>query len=137
MDKIPAATTLGAFANNNASTYFFATNQADTTLNMSVSFNGLAVAAGIGGGGPVGCNRADITDIGDTGAGPDDQLTVDDIIAFINTFGDEIGCPGTPGVACNRADITDIGDTGAGPDGQLTVDDIIAFINAFGDGCPA
>jgi uncharacterized repeat protein (TIGR01451 family) len=137
MDKIPAATTLGAFANNNASTYFFATNQADTTLNMSVSFNGLAVAAGIGGGGPVGCNRADITDIGDTGAGPDDQLTVDDIIGFINTFGDEIGCPGTPGVACNRADITDIGDTGAGPDGQLTVDDIIAFINAFGDGCPA
>ncbi len=88
-------------------------------------------------GGPVGCNRADITDIGDTGAGPDNQLTVDDIIAFVNTFGDAIGCPGTPGTACNRADITDIGDTGAGPDGELTVDDIIAYVNAFGDGCPA
>jgi hypothetical protein len=82
-----------------------------------------------------GCNRADITDIGDTGAGPDGQLTVDDIIAFVNTFSDGTGCPGTP--PCNRADITDIGDTGAGPDGQLTVDDIIAYINAFGDGCPA
>jgi hypothetical protein len=29
---------------------------------------------------------ADITDIGDTGAGPDNQLTVDDIIAFVNAF---------------------------------------------------
>ncbi len=86
-----------------------------------------------GGGGPVGCNRADITDIGDTGAGPDNQLTVDDIIAFVNTFGDGTGCPGAG--PCSRADITDIGDTGAGPDGELTVDDIIAFVNAFGDGC--
>ena len=33
---------------------------------------------------------ADVTDIGDTGAGPDGQLTVDDIIAFVNTFSD--GC---------------------------------------------
>jgi hypothetical protein len=80
-----------------------------------------------------GCNRADLTDIGDTGAGPDGQLTVDDIIAFVNTFGDAVGCPGA--APCNRADITDIGDTGAGADGQLTVDDIIAFVNAFGDGC--
>ncbi len=83
--------------------------------------------------GPSACNRADITDIGDTGAGPDGQLTVDDIIAFVNTFGDATGCPGT--APCNRADVTDIGDTGAGADGQLTVDDIIAFVNAFGDGC--
>jgi hypothetical protein len=80
---------------------------------------------------------ADITDIGDTGDGPDGQLTVDDVIAFVNTFGDSVGCPGTPGVQCNRSDVTDIGDTGAGPDGELTVDDIIAFVNAFGDGCPA
>jgi hypothetical protein len=83
--------------------------------------------------GGAGCNRADITDIGDTGSGPDNQLTVDDIIAFVNTFGDATGCPGA--APCNRADITDIGDTGAGPDGELTVDDIIAFVNAFGDGC--
>ncbi len=84
-------------------------------------------------GGSTACNRADLTDIGDTGAGPDGQLTVDDIIAFVNTFGDATGCPGI--APCNRADITDIGDTGAGPDGELTVDDIIAFVNAFGDGC--
>jgi hypothetical protein len=86
-----------------------------------------------GGGVSPACNRADITDIGDTGAGPDGQLTVDDIIAFVNTFGDGTGCPGAG--PCNRADITDIGDTGAGADGELTVDDIIAFVNAFGDGC--
>jgi hypothetical protein len=36
------------------------------------------------------CNLADITDIGDTGFGPDAQLTVDDIIAFFNSFSD--GC---------------------------------------------
>ncbi len=84
--------------------------------------------------GSIACNRADVTDIGDTGAGPDGQLTVDDIIAFVNTFSDGIGCPGAS--PCNLADITDIGDTGSGPDGQLTVDDIIAFFNAFSDGCP-
>jgi Tol biopolymer transport system component len=80
-----------------------------------------------------GCNLADITDIGDTGAGSDGQLTVDDIIAFVNTFGDGTGCPGI--APCNRADVTDIGDTGDGPDGILTVDDIIAYVNAYGDGC--
>jgi DNA-binding beta-propeller fold protein YncE len=79
------------------------------------------------------CSLADVTDIGDTGAGPDNQLTVDDIIAFVNTFGEAAGCPGA--APCNRADVTDIGDTGAGPDGELTVDDIIAFVNAFGEGC--
>jgi hypothetical protein len=99
-------------------------------LAYSISFTGTCYPGGGGG-----CNRADITDIGDSGAGPDGQLTVDDLIAFVNTFGDAIGCPGT--APCNRADITDIGDTGAGPDGELTVDDIIAFVNAFGDGCPA
>ncbi len=83
---------------------------------------------------PVQCSLADITDIGDTGAGPDGQLTVDDIITFVNAFSDEIGCPGT--APCNIADVTDVGDTGAGPDGQLTVDDVIAFVNAFSNGCP-
>jgi hypothetical protein len=80
------------------------------------------------------CSRADLSDIGDTGAGPDAQLTVDDIIAFVNTFSDASGCPAAP--PCNRADLADIGDTGTGADGQLTVDDIIAFVNAFSDGCP-
>ncbi len=84
---------------------------------------------------PGACGLADVTDIGNTGAGPDGILTVDDIIAFVNTYGDATGCPGTPGVPCNLADVTDIGNTGAGPDGILTVDDIIAFVNAFGEGC--
>jgi hypothetical protein len=81
------------------------------------------------------CSLADVTDIGNTGAGPDGILTVDDIIAFVNTYGDATGCPGTPGTPCNLADVTDIGNSGAGPDGILTVDDIIAFVNAYGDGC--
>jgi hypothetical protein len=80
------------------------------------------------------CSLADVTDIGNTGAGPDGILTVDDIITFVNTFGDATGCPGVG--PCNLADVTDIGNTGAGPDGELTVDDIIAFVNTFGEGCP-
>jgi hypothetical protein len=108
-------------------------NNADFTTSLTLSPR--TASSPLNPCGPAGCNRADITDIGDSGAGPDGQLTVDDLIAFVNTFGDAIGCPGT--APCNRADITDIGDTGAGPDGELTVDDIIAFVNAFGDGCPA
>lgn len=85
--------------------------------------------------GTAACSRADITDIGDTGAGPDGQITVDDIIAFVNAFSDATGCPGTPGVACNRADVFDIGANSAGPDGQLTIDDIIDFVHSFVEGC--
>jgi hypothetical protein len=36
------------------------------------------------------CSLADIADIGDTGAGPDGELTVDDVIAFVNAVG--YGC---------------------------------------------
>ncbi len=82
---------------------------------------------------PAACNLSDVTDVGDTGAGPDGQLTVDDVITFVNTFSDGVGCPGS--APCNLADVTDVGETGAGPDGQLTVDDVIAFFNAFSDGC--
>ncbi len=87
---------------------------------------------------PPACSLADITHIGgsadDPGA-PDGQLTVDDLIVFVNAFGWGQGCPAAPGAACNVADVTDIANSGAGPDGQLTVDDIIAFVNAYGDGC--
>lgn len=82
---------------------------------------------------PAACNLADITDVGDSGAGPDGQLTLDDILGFINDYNDSPGCPGAS--PCNRADVTDVGDSGAGPDGQLTLDDILAFINAYNDGC--
>lgn len=81
----------------------------------------------------VACNPADITDTGDTGAGPDGQLNLDDILAFVNEYNDATGCPGA--APCNRADITDTGDTGAGPDGQLSLDDILAFVNAYNEGC--
>jgi hypothetical protein len=36
------------------------------------------------------CNLADVTDVGNTGAGPDGQLTVDDIVRFYNLFSE--GC---------------------------------------------
>ncbi|MBX7106455.1 MAG: hypothetical protein K1X57_20425, partial [Gemmataceae bacterium] len=82
------------------------------------------------------CNLADITGIGGTAeapGSPDNQLTVDDIIVFVNLFSDGSGCPGA--APCSRADVTGIGGPPATADGQLTVDDIIAFFNAFSDGC--
>lgn len=79
------------------------------------------------------CNAADITGVGGQKTPPDNQLTVDDIIEFVNTFGDSSGCPGTG--PCSVADICGIGGLPAAPDGQLTVDDLIEFVNAFGDGC--
>jgi hypothetical protein len=79
------------------------------------------------------CAYADITGIGGPPSLPDGQFTVDDIIAFVNLFGDGTGCPGAS--PCSAADITGIGGPPADPDGELTVDDIIAFVNAFGDGC--
>lgn len=81
------------------------------------------------------CNLADITDVGDSGDGPDGQLTLDDILSFVNAYNDGSGCPGTPGEPCNQADVTDVGETGAGPDGELTLDDILAFVNAYSVGC--
>lgn len=83
-----------------------------------------------------GCNLADITEVGGTSEAPglpDQQLTVDDLILFVNLFSDGTGCPGaTP---CSRADITGIGGPPESPDGELTVDDLIAFVNAYSEGC--
>lgn len=78
------------------------------------------------------CNLADVVSVGG-GELCDGQLTVDDVIAFVNAFGDATNCPGS--APCNIADITDVGNTGNGPDGQLTVDDFILFVNLFGEGC--
>lgn len=80
---------------------------------------------------PSACNLADVTNIGGGGP-PDGQLTVDDLIAFVNIFSDGTGCPGA--VPCSGADVVSIGGSET-PDGQLTVDDVIAFVNAFSDGC--
>jgi subtilisin-like proprotein convertase family protein len=68
---------------------------------------------------------ADVTGIGGPPFPPDGQLTIDDIIAFVNAFS-----AGEP-----FADVARIGPA-IGPDAQLTVDDIILFINAYSDGCP-
>lgn len=86
------------------------------------------------------CNPADVASVGDPGnpapLGPDHQLTVDDLVVFVNDFSDSNGCPGV--IPCNRADITAVGGTleaPLGPDGQLTVDDLVLFVNFFSDGC--
>ena len=82
------------------------------------------------------CNLADITEVGGTIESPgmpDGQLTVDDLILFINLFSDQSGCPGA--APCSRADVTGVGGGGAAPDGELTVDDLIEFVNAFSTGC--
>lgn len=86
------------------------------------------------------CNLADITDLGGSAEAPscaDHQLTVDDLIVFVNLYSDGAGCPGGPGTvgACSKADITGIGGPPEAPDSQLTVDDVIAFVNAFSEGC--
>lgn len=86
---------------------------------------------------PGGCNAADIVAIGEYPIA-DGQLTLDDILAFINAYNDSLGCPNPdllPGLACNIADITGIGGPPAQPDGQLTLDDILEFVNAYNDGC--
>jgi hypothetical protein len=77
----------------------------------------LTVATNIGG--SAGCNPADITNLGGSG-GPDNQLTVDDLIKYLSWFltGDI------------RADLTNLGGTGPA-DGQLTADDLIKFLNLF------
>lgn len=84
------------------------------------------------------CSLADITAVGGSQPGeglvPDGQITVDDLILFVNAFSTQAFCPGPP--PCNEADIAGVGVVGVPPDGQLTVDDLVAFINAFIDGCP-
>jgi hypothetical protein len=64
----------------------------------------------------------DITGLGGLPALPDGQPTVDDIIAFVNAYGD----------GNLLADVANIGLQPI-PDGQLTVDDVILFVNTYGD----
>ncbi len=105
----------------------------NTTLNASEWLT-IDICALTAAGCPFACNLADVTGIGGQGIPPDGQLTVDDIIEFVNAFSDATGCPGT--APCNLADVTAIGGQAQPPDGQLTVDDVIEFVNAFSDGCP-
>lgn len=92
---------------------------------------------------PPGCNPSDLTESGGTleePGCPDGQLTLDDILLFIDAYNDGAGCPGTPGTPCNLADLTESGGTleePGTPDGQLTLDDILLFVDAYNDatGC--
>lgn len=65
---------------------------------------------------------ADVAQVGGA-AGPDGQLTVDDLIEFVNSFS-----AGDP-----LSDVAAIGGAPY-PDGQNTVDDLIFFVNAFSEG---
>lgn len=67
----------------------------------------------------------DIVGVGQVPA-PDELVTADDYIAFLNAFaaGDLL------------ADVCGIGGPPSVPDGLLTGDDFVAFIAGFADGCP-
>lgn len=89
--------------------------------------------------GTLACNSADITAVGGTDLAPtlpDAQITVDDLLAFVNAFSSAGGCSSTTGARCGLADLTGLGGPPEGPDGQLTVDDLITFVNAYSEGCP-
>lgn len=86
------------------------------------------------------CNAADVNYIGGgveqveaAYFPPDMQLSLDDILAFIDLYIVSEFCPGA--APCSATDITDLGNSGAGPDGLLTLDDIILFIDSFNEGC--
>lgn len=86
---------------------------------------------------PGGCCIADLVGLGGYPIA-DGQLTLDDILTFVNAYNESEGCPNAnllPGLSCNQADITGIGGLPAKPDGQLTLDDILAFIDAYNEGC--
>lgn len=88
--------------------------------------------------GRIPCSAADITAIGGTAEdlqGPDGQLTLDDVLAYVGLYIDAAGCPRTDGTRCNAADLCGIGGPPELPDGQLTLDDVLTFVNAFNDGC--
>ena len=66
------------------------------------------------------CGAADIAALGGS-LGPDNHVTADDLVAFLNAF-----FAGSIAVA----DIASLGGA-AVPDGQLSADDLIAFLSAF------
>ncbi|MGH7133228.1 MAG: peptidylprolyl isomerase [Phycisphaerales bacterium] len=66
------------------------------------------------------CGAADVASLGG-GLGPDNHVTADDLIAFLNGFF-------ASSIAV--ADIASLGGAPA-PDGQLSADDLIAFLDAF------
>lgn len=74
--------------------------------------------------GPARCNAADVAGVGGT-AGPDLQLTADDIIVYLGAF-----FAGELSVA----DLAGLGGS-AGADGTLTPDDMVFFLAAFFSPC--
>jgi hypothetical protein len=69
------------------------------------------------------CGLSDVAGPGQS-AGPDNTLTADDIIVFLNWFF----------ASDTRADVAGPGQS-TSADGQFTADDIIVFLNRFFAGC--
>ncbi len=98
-------------------THFDSTLTTGSAGTITVNFNSNLPGA-------AGCGPADIDSLGGT-PGADGQLTVDDLVYFLQTFfaGDTA-----------HADIASLGGT-PGPDGQITVDDLVYFLQTFFAGC--
>lgn len=78
----------------------------------------------LGFGSPGSC-LADLTGMGGPPSPPDGQVSLDDILTFINEYIDG-------GLI---ADLCGLGGPPEPPDGVLTLDDILAFIDAYNEGC--
>lgn len=121
----------GSWGFENLSVYNFTVQRGEFSVPIGIEYRTLTIQA-VGGA----CNLADITEVGGTAeepGQPDGQLTLDDILVFIDLYSDGAGCPG--GAPCNGADVCGIGGPPEPADGQLTLDDILAFVNAYNDGC--
>lgn len=109
------------------------------TWTYAIALTGVCFPGGGGGGCDPGCSIADLTFSGGTleePGCPDGQLTLEDILVFIDAYNDATGCPGA--APCNLADITWSGGTledPGDPDGQLTLEDILLFTDAYNAGC--
>lgn len=75
---------------------------------------------------------ADLTGEGGPPEGPDGQLTLDDILTFVNAYIDDCVVAGAP---CSLADVTAVGGPPLAADGQLTLDDILAFVDGYAEAC--
>lgn len=76
---------------------------------------------------------ADVTGAGGPPEPADGLLTLDDILAFVDSYNE--GCVQSA-APCALADITGLGGRPTPPDGQLTLDDILDFVNGYMDDCP-
>lgn len=122
----------GSWGFENLSVYNFSVQRGEFSVPIGIEYRTLSIQA-VGG---VACNIADITEVGGTAEAPgqpDGQLTLDDILLFVNLYNDSTGCPGS--APCSAADLCGTGGPPEPADGQLTLDDILAFIDAYNEAC--